>query len=581
VTIILRAVAIAVAVAALIDPGLAVTRQRQATVRVILQRDDPDAVAVRAYLRDALGNRADVVEAGRADAIVVVDDHVRPDDIVGDVPISAVDLGGTVDVSLAWAPDSITVGAGHIVNIPIALDGHGVTGKSSVVTLRERGVEIARASHTWPGDGRATVVLPHVPARRMSVLTVHVQPGDGEVRTKNNSATVQVLTSERRFKAAVIERRPSWAAGFVRRVLEADAAFQVSSLVTLSRGVASRAGEPPRNLTASELASFDVVLVGAPEDLREPEVRALGDFAGARGGSVVFLPDRRPSGAYAMLLTGFHDAVRGRSISEHLLREPQALAPAGLLASEILGAPGAQVAATILAETADRTPVVFSWPLGDGRLIFSGALDAWRYRAAPTSQFTRFWRSLVTQAALAAPPRLQLMLTPAVVRPNQPARLTVRIRRTELTQDDGGAAKGILPPIAADMVGPDGETQMIRLWPSIDAGMFEGDVHVATTGVHNVRVTTSTGMSADSALVVDAGAALTRSASRIVQDIPGLTGGVAVQSSDLAPLVQHLSRLPRPEYRAVIHPLRSPWWMVPFALALCGEWALRRHRGLR
>jgi hypothetical protein len=31
----------------------------------------------------------------------------------------------------------------------------------------------------------------------------------------------------------------------------------------------------------------------------------------------------------------------------------------------------------------------------------------------------------------------------------------------------------------------------------------------------------------------------------------------------------------------VVHPLRSPWWMLLFALALSGEWVLRRHAGLR
>jgi hypothetical protein len=28
------------------------------------------------------------------------------------------------------------------------------------------------------------------------------------------------------------------------------------------------------------------------------------------------------------------------------------------------------------------------------------------------------------------------------------------------------------------------------------------------------------------------------------------------------------------------HPMRSAWWIIPFALALSGEWWLRRRRGL-
>jgi len=27
------------------------------------------------------------------------------------------------------------------------------------------------------------------------------------------------------------------------------------------------------------------------------------------------------------------------------------------------------------------------------------------------------------------------------------------------------------------------------------------------------------------------------------------------------------------------HPMRSPWWALPFAALLCAEWAVRRKRG--
>jgi hypothetical protein len=32
--------------------------------------------------------------------------------------------------------------------------------------------------------------------------------------------------------------------------------------------------------------------------------------------------------------------------------------------------------------------------------------------------------------------------------------------------------------------------------------------------------------------------------------------------------------------RMTWHPMRSAWWIVPFVLALSGEWWLRRRRGL-
>jgi len=66
-----------------------------------------------------------------------------------------------------------------------------------------------------------------------------------------------------------------------------------------------------------------------------------------------------------------------------------------------------------------------------------------------------------------------------------------------------------------------------------------------------------------------------------LERVPELTGGVVVASSDLSPLVQHLLEIPRPSRRVAAHPMRSTWWMVAFAAALCAEWTLRRRRGLR
>ena len=46
---------------------------------------------------------------------------------------------------------------------------------------------------------------------------------------------------------------------------------------------------------------------------------------------------------------------------------------------------------------------------------------------------------------------------------------------------------------------------MIRLWPSAEPGVFEGEVNAATIGLHNIRVTADTGATVDAVLVVDRG----------------------------------------------------------------------------
>ena len=64
------------------------------------------------------------------------------------------------------------------------------------------------------------------------------------------------------------------------------------------------------------------------------------------------------------------------------------LEPAGIPASEIVSIPitaGVRPLASL-----NGAPVVFSWLLGAGRVIFSGALDAWRYRGDPRYRAREF-----------------------------------------------------------------------------------------------------------------------------------------------------------------------------------------------
>jgi hypothetical protein len=67
-----------------------------------------------------------------------------------------------------------------------------------------------------------------------------------------------------------------------------------------------------------------------------------------------------------------------------------------------------------------------------------------------------------------------------------------------------------------------------------------------------------------------------------VADVVARTGGVMVTDGEASRVVEAL-RAGRgadrtPELR---HPMRSLWWMLPFALCLAGEWWLRRRGGLR
>jgi hypothetical protein len=133
--------------------------------------------------------------------------------------------------------------------------------------------------------------------------------------------------------------------------------------------------------------------------------------------------------------------------------------------------------------------------------------------------------------------------------------------------------------MAAAIVDSSGHGEMIRLVPTPEPGVFEGDVSAASTGLHNIRVSADNGAAADSILMVEADAS--RPHRPRLTDLAGLTGGVSVDATDIQPLIRHLSTMPRPSREETVYPMRSAWWMIPFAVSLCAEWLIRRRRSER
>ena len=218
-------------------------------------------------------------------------------------------------------------------------------------------------------------------------------------------------------------------------------------------------------ITFDQLLPFEVVIVGAPEELRAAEVDALRRFAELRGGTVVLLPDRRPSGAYLELLPG--------TATEQLLTEPRVLEPAGIPASEIVSVPlpaGVRSLASL-----NGAPVILSWPLGDGRVLFSGALDAWRYRADPRSRARAFWRDAIMTAALAAPPRSASRdRTGRRAVRSDDARDRRACDRPSSTAPAAGGGEGGSFAIEARVTDPRGRDDIVRLHPTMEPGVLEG-----------------------------------------------------------------------------------------------------------
>jgi hypothetical protein len=587
-TTLLRSAAVATGLVGLMDPSWTARRPAPLPVEVKAPADLQRAVGdVRRNLASQLGNRITFDSDAQPAAVVLVGraESMRSFDRDG-VSISTVSLGSprpNVRVIAAEDPDPVRVG--WTATVGAVVEGVGMAGKASRIVLEQRGVEIAREEHQWKENAeRFDARLYYAPpSSGTSTVTLRVLPLEGEAVVTDNAVDLRLMVTERRLNVLVHEPRPSWNAAFVRRSLEQDPSFEVSTVVqatSLSGGLAVRAGRPPAALTAAALSPFDAVLIGAPEELRQSELEALRTFARIRGGAIVFLPDRRPAGRYL-------DLIPSARFDEVLVDSPiaiQSIAGAPLRASEIAvyraSLAGVSVLASIeLSNDRGTRPVVLEWPIGAGRMVFSGAMDAWRFRAAPDDGFGRFWRSRIAEAASAAPARLEASIVPGVPRPGQDVTIRARIRHTELERSTDGTRT---PAVRARLVGPNSRDESIRLWPTAEVGVFEGRFEAPPPGSYDLQVTTATGASADEVVTVVADSrdgvnpGESDDAFRL---IAASTGGVAVEASDLTPLERLLRGLTSGEVERPIRPARSMAILLLFVGLLAAEWTIRRRRG--
>ena len=580
-TTLLRSAAVATALVGLMDPSWTARRPAPVPVEVKAPADLQRAAGdIRRNLASQLGDRITFDSDAQPAAVVLVGGTASMASLDSDgISISTVSLGSpTPNVRVIAAQDPDPVRVGWTATVGAVVEAAGMAGKGSQIVLEQRGVEIARAEHRWKENAeRFDARLPYTPpASGTSIVTLRVLPFEGEAVVADNAVDLRLEVTERRLNVLVHEPRPSWNASFVRRALEQDPSFEVSTIVQASKGLAVRAGSPPAALTAATLSPFDVVVIGAPEELRQPELEALRTFARVRGGAVVFLPDRRPAGRYLELIPSakFDEVLVDSAIAI------QSIAGAPLRASEIGVYRGSVAGTLVLASIdTDKRPVVLEWPVGAGRIVFSGAMDAWRFRAAPDDGFGRFWRSRIAEAAAAAPARIEASITPGVPRPGQDVTIRARIRPTELEYSTDGTRT---PALRARFVGADSRDEPVRLWPTAEVGVFEGRLEAPPPGTYDLQVSTATGAIADEVVTVVADAgdrANPGERDHSLRLIASSTGGVAVEASDLTPLERHLRSLTQGEVERPIRPARSMATLLFFVGLLGAEWTIRRRRG--
>jgi hypothetical protein len=570
----MRGVALAIAAAAVIDPIVSSNRTTKPVVLVTAAdsgRDDRLADEVSKALDGAFTVARKPI-AGASAAVVV--GGVLPRDDAELPALSFVIVSNEdeprVDVDHVDIPSTATLDGRVPIRVKVAT--RGASGRSLNVALRVGGAVVDRVTRRLNGDSALTIPMSFVPSALGPVVIRVSASVDGADSPALADAAVDVVDATR--AVLFYDPRPSWMSTFVRRTVERDPRFTVSSRTLTSRGVGADAGRPPSTLQDwARLASFDAVVIGAPQLLSAADVAGVEAFMRRRGGSVIFLLDDAAPGPYERLTraSGWSSS-RGTPAAFSLAGSDSA----SIRASEIVAPAALPFASTPIAGSGK--PVVWETPVGAGRLIVSGAVDAWRFRDRSASSFDRFWRMVIADAATSAPQRLIVEPAVAVVAPGESLDMRATIRDLAL---DSTAVRG--SSTRASIAATIGRETQVRMWPEGTVGRFRANVRVPRQpGLYHLAVA-SEGHTAEVPVIVLAGARTVSPAPRaLLSAWASAHGGRLFQSSDIGALPAALGAAIRPTSgRTTWHPFRSAWWIVPFVLSLSLEWWLRRRQGLQ
>lgn len=255
-----------------------------------------------------------------------------------------------------------------------------------------------------------------------------------------------------------------------------------------------------------------------------------------------------------------------------------------LRASEIAWPTRLPVGAQVIARTSSAKgdsgasrAIVWRTSVGAGQVIVSGALDAWRFRDRAMSGFDTFWPALLAEAAAAASPVVSVDVSPAAIAPEDSAVVTVSLPAVMLQE----GTQPVHATVSAVLESPGSTSEVVRLWPAGEMGVLRGTVRARAPGLYRV-VVTSGGQRVEAPLVVAGDARVARTApAELLRAWVASHGGESITTAELPRLGGMLRRATGSEpRREPWHPMRSPWWIVPFALLLSAEWWFRRNRGL-
>jgi hypothetical protein len=595
-----RVAAILMAIAAVIDPTVRSLRTPRPVISVVATNAWRDSTEISRVVGQ-LDNTFSVVRGAfpSAAGTVIVGNVLPPwADLLASpvVAVAPTSRPREVTIRRIEAPAVATTDARVTIAATIATHRQSPAKEgrpdSVVVELVHDQVVVSRHVAPVHTDSVYSVPLHVVPVQAAPmVLRLQAYPV-GAPDTTQSDLMVDVRSTK--HSVLFFDRRPSWMSTFVRRALERDPRFVVSSRVITSSNVSRETGNTPPGLDEVARASqYDVVVIGAPDALTRADVNGVQTLLASRGAGVVVLPDHAAVGLLGNLL-GFE------KWNTPVLRTPVDIVPTpGSLAAHdslrlrgmAIGVPatlpaGAEAIASI--GTTPQQVVVWRLPVGHGTLAVSGAFDAWRYRDATQSTFDAAWRDIINDVANRRQKAMDVRVAPALVTPGTPVHLTVHVR--DPLARAGDALLVSVQPRAFDTASPPSAPLADTSEKTVivtHAGVTS-DQHVAVwrapvqPGVYDVQVSYDGDTVQTAVVVADHVAHDSEDDPAFMSAWTASRGGRFLVGAERDSLVEVLRRTVTATPQLVSwHPMRSPWMIVPFSLLLSCEWWTRRRRGQR